>query len=65
VRHHEQTLDDGDFDFLQPPVIQLNNLDYYSAVTVVSLLKILRDPSLEAHHARSLQALDLIIANLK
>jgi len=50
---------------LSPTIIQLNNPDYYSTVTIKALLKILCDPSLHSHHGLTIEKLECILETLK
>lgn len=54
-----------DLDLLTPPVIQLNNIDYYSTVTIKTLLMIMLDTSLQTHHELALETLMCIVGTLK
>jgi FKBP12-rapamycin complex-associated protein len=46
-------------------VIQLNNADYYSTVTIKTLLKILTDPSLHPQHDLAIDTIKFILHPLK
>jgi len=50
------------FDKLTP--INIGNRDYYSTVTIKSLLKILIDPTLRANHSLAIEAFGYVIKML-
>ncbi|CAD8184910.1 unnamed protein product [Paramecium octaurelia] len=65
--HYHQAINSQDIEelFQQVPVIQLNDIDYYSKVTLKTLLQILLDPSLSNNHELALETIMWIIGTLK